>query len=341
MNIKIDPHCHLSFVIDLFKKKEVKGMNETTSAVSPLISETLMNTTAGALASLSSMNFATLWHKFVAAFEDEPGNSQLLLGPIPYLLTLFWGVALMFFFEMLDRHAPQWLALRYKLMYSGERPQHPLVEYIEKGIGAFLAQSFSWFIGYYWYSHFVTVTPTLPSFPSFCINILVMHLATDFYFYWEHRSMHSNRYLWKWVHSIHHDVIEPSALTTLYLHPVEMMTLNTGSFFVVALVRPDLFTFYFYSLLQVWVGVNSHSGWDLFSELWALVPFLAPASFHDAHHYQSRYRGNAKNLGISFVIWDAMFGTTGRKMKLKNRDLNEVKLVKKNIQKNELQRKAS
>eukprot|EP00160_Parvularia_atlantis_P018766 Unigene7097_Nuclearia_a/m.21746 Unigene7097_Nuclearia_a/g.21746 ORF Unigene7097_Nuclearia_a/g.21746 Unigene7097_Nuclearia_a/m.21746 type:complete len:336 (-) Unigene7097_Nuclearia_a:23-1030(-) len=42
---------------------------------------------------------------------------------------------------------------------------------------------------------------------------------------------------------------------------------------------------------------------------WQLIPFHAPTSFHDLHHYYSGYAGKAKNLATTFTIWDQLFGT--------------------------------
>ena len=60
-----------------------------------------------------------------------------------------------------------------------------------------------------------------PSIASFAWQLVIMELVGDFGLYWGHRVQHENEYLWKTFHSVHHRVLTPTPITTLYLDGVD------------------------------------------------------------------------------------------------------------------------
>lgn len=128
-------------------------------------------------------------------------------------------------------------------------------------------------------------------------------------FYWNHRTLHNVKWLWENVHSFHHQIREPTGLSTNYVHPLEMLLVSVGPFIGAILFRPTLFVLYLYIFIRTGIDIAHHTGWEFpFSPL-RILPFHTQTKFHDTHHYISGYCGNAKNLATTSTIWDRVFGT--------------------------------
>ena len=136
-------------------------------------------------------------------------------------------------------------------------------------------------------------------------EILAILLVYDFAYYWLHRGMHHKKVM-KYVHAVHHQVHNPTAMESFYLHPVELFAglalliactwvLGPVSFYSFAVV------FFIHSTLNITV----HSG--LTSKRWWLFPVDHLTKKHYIHH-----AGNYDNNYASLTpFWDMMFGTRG------------------------------
>ena len=134
-------------------------------------------------------------------------------------------------------------------------------------------------------------------------------MAFDFFYYLVHRyPFHEWRGYMRKVHSVHHIVRNPTAVDSLYQHPVEDTLGLTLLWACAALVRVVLGpvsiwafggVFLVYSMLNVVV----HSGLDFRnSPLW-LVSYLATR--HNKHHVDM----NGRNYASVTPLWDHVFGT--------------------------------
>lgn len=140
------------------------------------------------------------------------------------------------------------------------------------------------------------------------VGILVVY---DFAYYGLHRAMHHPRLL-KAVHGVHHRARNPSALESLYQHPLELLAglaLLFGSTAAVGLlsgaggVHPIAFgaAFFAYSMINVLV----HSGLDSGS------PLLAPIDFLTRKHHVHHHDDPNKNYATLTPLPDLLFGTRG------------------------------
>ncbi len=137
----------------------------------------------------------------------------------------------------------------------------------------------------------------------------LLFLLVDFQFYWLHRLEHFCRLFWA-SHVTHHSA--------------EHMNISVG--FRASLVRP-LYDFVFflpltlagfypldillmYSLLQLW-AVLVHT--ELVGRLGWLEYFLVTPSHHRVHH-ASNDRYIDKNMGMTLILWDRLFGTFQRQL---------------------------
>jgi sterol desaturase/sphingolipid hydroxylase (fatty acid hydroxylase superfamily) len=133
-------------------------------------------------------------------------------------------------------------------------------------------------------------------------------LLYDFLYYLVHRYPFHEWRMLRRVHAVHHVVRNPSAIDSLYLHPVETflglallwacaggLSLVTGPVSVYSFA----WAFLVYSTLNVVV----HSGLEL--RVFPLNLITRLATRHDTHHVNMK----GKNFASVTPIWDRVFGT--------------------------------
>lgn len=132
-------------------------------------------------------------------------------------------------------------------------------------------------------------------------KFVVSMFLSDTYFYHSHFLMHT-RWFYKYVHSLHHEAVEPFGLVTNYCSLPELFIVNLPTVFVGPTVtRMSLPLYYGWILTSTVYTMLEHSG-------------LRPIFFMDpTHHYRhhSMIRGN---YGLS-PLWDTIYGTVIRRQK--------------------------
>ena len=111
--------------------------------------------------------------------------------------------------------------------------------------------------------------------------------------YFVHKYMHVNRWVWKHVHSHHHEWTTPIAVATLDAHPFEILAWDLGPI----LIGPIIIGFSAQHLMSYLIFLLSlnctfHSGYNL----WPAI-----CEHHDIHH-------NKINCNFSFLL-DHFMGT--------------------------------
>jgi sterol desaturase/sphingolipid hydroxylase (fatty acid hydroxylase superfamily) len=143
------------------------------------------------------------------------------------------------------------------------------------------------------------------SVPRVLFEIFTILLVYDFAYYWLHRLMHHKK-LMKYVHAVHHEVHNPTAMESFYLHPIELfagLALLATCTFAIGPVHIASFVtvFFIHSTLNITV----HSG--VTSKRWWLYPIDHLTKKHYIHH-----AGNYDNNYASLTpFWDILFGTRG------------------------------
>ncbi len=129
-------------------------------------------------------------------------------------------------------------------------------------------------------------------------------LGWDFIYYWNHRFMHTSRYMWA-IHVVHHSS-ERYNLSTALRQPVADALGTFLPYGVLCLfgIQPAL-------ILQA-RGINLiYQYWIHTDAIRSLGPFEAvfnTASHHRVHHGSNRQYLD-RNHGSILIIWDRMFGT--------------------------------
>ncbi len=143
------------------------------------------------------------------------------------------------------------------------------------------------------------------SWSSIALQSLGILAVYDFGYYALHRTLHHKK-LMRFVHGVHHRARHPTALESLFQHPLELtsgLSLLALSTWVVGPVSPYAFAaaFFVYSTLNILI----HSGLDI--PLWFLEPINALTRKHQVHHSADF----SKNYASLTPIPDLIFGTSG------------------------------
>ena len=143
-------------------------------------------------------------------------------------------------------------------------------------------------------------------------------VSSDFTFYWYHRALHENPYLWE-LHKVHHSAERMVGITTARVHPIDDLlyyTLNgafTGILYgawLLVIVPPDAVTVLGLGI-TVWVNaatLNYLHHWHFPLSLGPLDRVLVSPHYHHLHHSIDPVHFN-RNYGNILIVWDRLFGS--------------------------------
>ncbi|KAG2670074.1 hypothetical protein I3760_14G066900 [Carya illinoinensis] len=154
----------------------------------------------------------------------------------------------------------------------------------------------------------------LPSWNVVLTQIIFYFILEDFVFYWGHRVLHT-KWLYKHVHSVHHEYATPFGLTSEYAHPAEILFLGFATIIGPAITGPHLMTLWLWMVLRVLETVEAHCGYHFPWSLSNFLPWYGGADFHDYHHRLLYTKSG--NYSSTFTYMDRVFGTDKGYRKLK------------------------
>ncbi|CAN6471647.1 unnamed protein product [Victoria cruziana] len=157
-------------------------------------------------------------------------------------------------------------------------------------------------------------TLPLPSWKVVAVQIVFYFIVEDFFFYWGHRALHT-KWLYKHVHSVHHEYATPFGLNSEYAHPFEIGLLGFATVIGPAITGPHLFTYWLWMSLRVLETVEAHCGYDFPFSLSKVLPIYGGADFHDYHHRLLYTKSG--NYSSTFTYMDWLYGTDEGYQKLK------------------------
>lgn len=166
-------------------------------------------------------------------------------------------------------------------------------------------------------------TLPLPSWTVILSQITFYFIIEDFIFYWGHRILHT-KWLYKHVHSVHHEYATPFGLTSEYAHPAEILFLGFATIIGPAITGPHLLTLWLWMSVRVLETVEAHCGYHFPWSPSNFLPLYGGAEFHDFHHRVLYTKSG--NYASTFMYMDWLFGTDKdyRKQKSLHSDRKEM-----------------
>lgn len=146
----------------------------------------------------------------------------------------------------------------------------------------------------------------------FIPTTFLFELIFDFFHYSAHRLLH-HKYLYKYLHKKHHKFPHPSAITTYYQEPLDLIISNSVPMVASLLLFPYI-SYFQYNLIIVYkefIEISGHSGKKCTTSSFPQFIWL-PKLFHielfteehDLHHSL-----NNCNYSKRFSLWDKVFNT--------------------------------
>ncbi len=134
---------------------------------------------------------------------------------------------------------------------------------------------------------------------------IVFFLVADFGAYWEHRLLHTNRFLWK-GHITHHIVNKNYFLNEYHRHPFGYLLYLPFAIIPLWLLGADETFFLHLALFIVFCNYFQHLNADL--RLGPLNYIFSFSPVHKFHHSTDRSHADG-NFGHNLIIYDILFGT--------------------------------
>jgi sterol desaturase/sphingolipid hydroxylase (fatty acid hydroxylase superfamily) len=146
----------------------------------------------------------------------------------------------------------------------------------------------------------------------------IFEIIFDFFHYWSHRMMHTNKFLYKYFHKRHHLNIYPTTILTFYHNPIDLILTNSIPFLLTLYILSNMhlnisiYTMNILTIYKTYIEISGHIGKRLYPSgsfpqfIW-LPKFFDIQLFtedHDIHHSHTNY-----NYSKRFILWDKVFHT--------------------------------
>ncbi|KNC22065.1 hypothetical protein FF38_02002, partial [Lucilia cuprina] len=238
------------------------------------------------------------WNDFLNLVGDDPQTVWVFGTTLVFMLVYWLNASWYTFMDLTNR--PKFLR-KYKIQPGKNEPvdNKKLIPAI---LNVLLNQTLvgipMYFILYNCLFKIRCTAPLrqLPSFGKILLDIVVVSLLEEFYFYYIHRVMH-HKSIYKYVHKKHHEWTAPIAAITFYCHPLEHIFLNlipvSTSF---ALMRSHVFTVWLFLTLAILNSMADHCGYSFPNS-------GSSIRYHDYHHSKFNF-----NYGM-FGWLDKLHGT--------------------------------
>ncbi len=137
------------------------------------------------------------------------------------------------------------------------------------------------------------------------VQILVVSFTIDFAGYWAHRLGHESSFFWRF-HRIHHSQTELTPLTGYRFHVVEALYRGLAPMIPGIMLGSTTASFTIAIFIDTVLNAAAHSGgsWTFGALGYA---FVSP-QYHRVHHALDPELHHG-NYGLTYSIWDRMFGT--------------------------------
>jgi Delta7-sterol 5-desaturase len=151
-----------------------------------------------------------------------------------------------------------------------------------------------------WTQTYHTVSE-IGGYPWYFGMMIVYFALVEIGIYWMHRTLHTNKWLYKYIHMKHHQYNKPETLTpwaSIAFHPLDGI-LQASPYFMVMFVIPCHYLTHVVMLFftAIW-ATYIHDAMD-----WNIDPIMG-SKYHTVHHTHYIY-----NYGQVFTFCDRIWGT--------------------------------
>lgn len=151
-------------------------------------------------------------------------------------------------------------------------------------------------------------TPQLPDLAPSCwqlfVEVVACFLLFDTLFFVWHYSMHRIPWLYRRIHQMHHQHHVTFALAAQDASSAELLSLLLLALSSTWVLGCHPLSEVLFHLLNSWLAVEDHCGYNFPWSLHNLVPGMGGAPYHQAHHSLQN-----TNYAPYFTHWDRIFGT--------------------------------
>ncbi|GAA3950242.1 fatty acid hydroxylase family protein [Chitinophaga oryziterrae] len=137
-------------------------------------------------------------------------------------------------------------------------------------------------------------------------DFLILFLAMDLFMFIFHYIIHKT-FLFKMVHQLHHQSVDPSPIDLFVLHPIETIAFGGLWLILLTLYPFNIYAMIIYLVINVIFGMIGHLGIEpLPGKIRSLpvIKYLGTSTFHHNHHQDVEY-----NFGFYTSIWDRLLKT--------------------------------
>jgi sterol desaturase/sphingolipid hydroxylase (fatty acid hydroxylase superfamily) len=134
-------------------------------------------------------------------------------------------------------------------------------------------------------------------------QIAIGYLANVLWLYATHRARHQVKFLWRWLHQVHHSPQRIELLTAFYKHPLEIVAESiTGAALLYLVLGLSPRAVLIISVIGATAGLFYH--WNVTTPRWLGYIIQRPES-HCLHHQEGVHAYNYSELPVI----DMLFGT--------------------------------
>ncbi|XP_030060684.1 cholesterol 25-hydroxylase [Microcaecilia unicolor] len=158
----------------------------------------------------------------------------------------------------------------------------------------------------HWYWRPVSLPKAAPEAQKVLLDTFACLLLFDFQSFVWHVVHHRIPWLYKTFHKLHHKHTSTSVLVTHYSSAWETLSLGFFAGVCPIVMKCHPMTEMIFFIVNIWLSVEDHSGYEFPWSLHKLVPFglCGGPPHHDIHHMKFR-----SNYAPYFTHWDRLFGT--------------------------------
>lgn len=140
----------------------------------------------------------------------------------------------------------------------------------------------------------------------FLFSIVLLLFLYETYYYWLHRWMHRPS-VFKVVHKVHHQSMQPTVFTSFSFHPLEALLQFIFIPVAIMIIPIHYFGLGIVLMIMTLSAVINHAGVEIFPKNFtnhSVGKWLIGSTHHDLHHKEFR-----SNYGLYLTLWDKWMKT--------------------------------